>query len=75
MAQSVSVPTELSRTHHIAQHPHLRRGADDQAAAYEAWLARWADVDAAADERAWQQIKLELQRTRRALGQRLLFPE
>jgi uncharacterized tellurite resistance protein B-like protein len=52
-----------------------RRGADDQAAAYEALLGRWADADPDQDERDWQQVKQQLQETRRLLGQRLLFPE
>jgi hypothetical protein len=53
----------------------MRRGADDQAEAYEALLTRWADVDPELDERDWQQVKKHLRETRRALGQRLLFPE
>ena len=53
----------------------MRRGADNQAEAYEALLARWADVDPEQDERDWQRVKQQLQETRRALGQRLLFPE
>ena len=52
-----------------------RRGADDQAAAYEALLGRWADDDPDEDERDWQQVKQQLQETRRVLGLRLLFPE
>ena len=55
--------------------PAARRGADDQAAAYEALLARWADADPQQDERDWQRVRQQLQETRRLLGQRLLFPE
>lgn len=53
----------------------MRRGADDQAAAYEALLAQWADVDPEQDARDWRLVKQHLQETRRGLGQRLLFPE
>jgi uncharacterized tellurite resistance protein B-like protein len=52
-----------------------RRGADDQAAAYEALLARWADADPQQDERGWQRVRQQLQETRCLLGQGLLFPE
>ena len=62
------------------QEPHpskatIIHGADDQAAAYEAWLAQWDDVDQEEEERAWHIVKHNLQETRRELGQRLLFPE
>lgn len=55
--------------------PKIIPGADDQTAAYEAWLAQWNDVDPEEEERAWHIVKHNLQETRRALGQRLLFPE
>jgi hypothetical protein len=61
------------RTPEVA--PVIRRGAEDQAAAYEALLAQWADADAGQDERDWQRVQAQLQDTRRATGQRLLSPE
>lgn len=51
------------------------RGAEDQAAAYEAWLARWAQDDPEDEEHAWQVVEQNLQQTRRDLGQRLIFLE
>lgn len=55
--------------------PVVRRGADDQAAAYAALLAQWADVDAEADERDWQRVRADLDAERRSSGQHLLFDE
>lgn len=40
--------------------PLVRRGAEDQAAAYAALLAQWQDVDAEANERDWQRVCAEL---------------
>jgi len=57
------------------QQPSIIRGADNQAAAYEALLAQWRDVDPEEDERTWQRVKHNLQQTRRELGERLLFTE
>lgn len=74
MAQSVPAAPEPSHRG-TAHKPTIVRGADDQAAAYEAWLAQWNDVDADEEERSWQIVKHRLQETRRELGQRLLFPE
>jgi hypothetical protein len=51
------------------------RGADDQAAAYEALLAQWQEVDPEEDEREWEQIRAALEETRRTLHQRPLFAE
>ena len=53
----------------------IQRAADDQAAALRALLARVATMDATDDEQAWEIVKRGLQETRRAQGQRLLFPE
>ena len=53
----------------------IRQGAKDQAAAYAALLAQWADVEPENDAREWQRVQAKLQETRRATGQRLLFPE
>lgn len=50
-------------------------GAEDQAAAYAAWLTQWATVDPEDEEHEWQIVSRGLQETRRELGQRLLFPE
>lgn len=47
--------------------PTIIRGAEGQAAAYEALLAQWQDVDPEQDERDWQRIRAALQETRRAL--------
>jgi len=55
--------------------PAIVRGADNQAAAYEALLGQWLDVDPEEDERAWQRVKHNLQETRKELGERLLFAE
>jgi hypothetical protein len=67
-------------TPQLPKQPEIRRagptilpGADDQAAAYEALLAHWQDVDPEQDERDWQRIQAALQETRRALQQRPLF--
>jgi hypothetical protein len=53
----------------------ILRGADDQTKALKELLARTQFADAEEDERNWQVVKGGLQETRRALGQRLLFPE
>jgi hypothetical protein len=49
------------------------RGADDQAAAYEALLTQWQDIDPEEEEREWQRLRDALQETRRELQQRPLF--
>jgi len=65
----------IAGMHAAVQQPSIIRGADNQAAAYEALLAQWRDVDPEEDERAWQRVKHNLQQTRRELGERLLFTE
>lgn len=73
MAQLTS-PSETPQTA-TSREPGIIRGADDQAAAYEAWLAQWESVDAEEDDSAWRRIQQGLQETRHEMGQRLLFPE
>jgi hypothetical protein len=75
MTLKAPTPHEPDQRHTIDQQPRIIRGAEDQAAAYEAWLAQRQDIDAEQEEREWQMIKRSLQETRRELGQRLLFPE
>lgn len=75
MAQPASPSPEPSQADAMVYHPRIIRGADDQASAYEAWLAQWADVDADEDARAWRMVQRRLQQTRKELGQRPLFPE
>jgi len=58
----------------IARRP-MQRGAADQAAALKDLLLRMQSSDAVEDERHWETVKRGLQESRRALGQRLLFPE
>ncbi|HXT36133.1 MAG TPA: hypothetical protein VN837_11205 [Chloroflexota bacterium] len=55
--------------------PLILPGAEDQAAAYAALLTRWAGADEAEDARDWERVRAALQETRRAAGERLLFPE
>lgn len=55
--------------------PIILPGAEDQAAAYAALLQRWASADEAEDARDWARVRAALQETRRAAGERLLFPE
>jgi hypothetical protein len=70
-------PAQPAETHvkERIQQPTNLRGADDQAAAYEALLVQWQDVDPEEDERDWQQIRAALEETRRTLHQRPLFAE
>jgi hypothetical protein len=55
--------------------PIILPGADDQAAANAALLERWASADETEDTRDWERVRAALQETRRAAGERLLFPE
>ena len=75
MTQASYPSPEPCRHDAMTYQPPAIHGADDQATAYEAWLAQWRDVDPEEDERAWQLVRHNLQETRRELGQRPLFPE
>lgn len=75
MAQTASPSPDPSSHHAAVYQPYIIRGAEDQTAAYDTWLARWAQDDAEDEERAWQTVELNLQPTRRDLDQRLIFPE
>ena len=73
MADPLPMQQAIQSEPHAA--PIIRQGAADQAAAYEALLAGWADVDPDADERDWRRVRERLQDARRTSGQRLLFAE
>jgi hypothetical protein len=55
--------------------PIILPGAEDQAAAYAALIGRWAGADEIEDTRDWERVRAALQETRRAAGERVLFPE
>ena len=64
----------IAQAYPIARRP-IQRGAAGQTAALKDLPARMASINAADDERNWEAVKRGLQETRRAQGQRLLFPE
>jgi hypothetical protein len=75
MSRPVSIDQDARPTSPSAAEPIILPGADDQAAAYAALLKQWADADEAEDARDWECVRAALQETRRAAGERLLFPE
>jgi len=75
MTQPVARDREARPTSAGGAEPIILPGAEDQAAAYAALLQRWADADETEDARDWARVRAALQETRRAAGERLLFPE
>jgi len=75
MSQPLSIDHDARPTSPGPAVPIILPGADDQAAAYAALLKQWADADEAEDARDWERVRAALQETRRAAGERLLFPE
>ncbi len=75
MVMAQPVHSTGKHTKQSIEQPTILHGADDQAAAYEALLAQWQDVDPEKDERDWQQIRAALEETRRTLHQHPLFAE
>jgi hypothetical protein len=68
-------PHPDSGDEHAIEQPTIIRGVEDQDRAYEEWMAQWRDVNPEEEEHEWETVRESLQETRRALGQRLLFPE
>lgn len=75
MTQPLSIDHDARPMSTRGEEPVILPGADDQAAAYAALLKRWASADEAQDRRDWERVRAALQETRRAAGERLLFPE
>ena len=75
MSRPLSIDQDARPTSPGPAEPIILPGADNQAAAYAALLKQWADADEAEDARDWERIRAALQETRRAAGERLLFPE